>query len=466
MRQIVSTMPTEVIGKLLSGIANYSQPGYADLVEALARDFQAACPDKKFFPVSWLRESFRQMIRRTPLSAAQRLIANRAAADAILEVMAGSSAPQTSELGKVLRDFVNTIDARDPVKGLVLRLHYILGLGSDAIVELAANGDARELRKTVEELAAELQQTPAVKNVLDSQNLRPKGNVTLLMEQVRDGQRPLADVIADMDVFKNLQRQAAFSIAREGRISLQASDLLSEFVIRLLPQKPEKAPFNHYEFEALSKRIMHNILVDRSRRRTESRRGPTARNAIRSVGTGRGETHPARGRAHRGRRTAALAAGGSRDRGDGDGGVLEGRRPGRSSAAACGLGLHGEAENQGFQRPGPRTPRYGVRYGGSEETFRVRPRKSRMRSDDCQSASAFARPANGAATMRICSPKCCGYWERRLPAARLGRTATIPTKRSGTTGFAGNWGAAATATCIWPRAPKNRISSWLSNFSG
>ncbi|MGO4880250.1 MAG: ECF-type sigma factor [Bryobacteraceae bacterium] len=271
MRQIVSTMPTEVIGKLLSGIANYSQPGYADLVEALARDFQAACPDKKFFPVSWLRESFRQMIRRTPLSAAQRLIANRAAADAILEVMAGSSAPQTSELGKVLRDFVNTIDARDPVKGLVLRLHYILGLGSDAIVELAANGDARELRKTVEELAAELQQTPAVKNVLDSQNLRPKGNVTLLMEQVRDGQRPLADVIADMDVFKNLQRQAAFSIAREGRISLQASDLLSEFVIRLLPQKPEKAPFNHYEFEALSKRIMHNILVDRSRRREPNR---------------------------------------------------------------------------------------------------------------------------------------------------------------------------------------------------
>ena len=102
-------------------------------------------------------------------------------------------------------------------------------------------------------------------------NLRPKGNVTLLMEQVRDGQRPLADVIADMDVFKNLQRQAAFSIAREGRISLQASDLLSEFVIRLLPQKPEKAPFNHYEFEALSKRIMHNILVDRSRRREPNR---------------------------------------------------------------------------------------------------------------------------------------------------------------------------------------------------
>jgi RNA polymerase sigma factor (sigma-70 family) len=154
---------------------------------------------------------------------------------------------------------------RDPGKALLLRLHYISGLNWDEIAVLMATcSQDVELEQTASELANELIARGLSPEVLSEQNLRPRGDVTLFLEKVRDGERPLGEVVANEGA--RLRRQAEHLLRLEGgNISLQADDLVNELFLRM-PKAPEKSPRNHLEFDTLAKRIMRHILIDRARK--------------------------------------------------------------------------------------------------------------------------------------------------------------------------------------------------------
>jgi RNA polymerase sigma factor (sigma-70 family) len=231
----------------------------------LIQDFQARIGGKRYFPISILREACRQFLKHPALAKVDRLAFYRSSSDAILAVMADSSIADAAHISNVLRDMLLVADTRDPDQALLLRLHYVAGLNWAEIVALLdVHHKSIDPEQAARDLAGQLNERGLSQEALFRQNLRPRGQVTQLLEDVRDGQRPLGDVVVNERA--RLRRQAEHLLRLEGgNISLQADDLVNEMFLRM-PKTPEKSPVNHMEFEALTKRIMRHILVDRARK--------------------------------------------------------------------------------------------------------------------------------------------------------------------------------------------------------
>ena len=256
--------PVQILG-MLERVRAGEQSAHGDLVQLLAQDFQARAAGKRYFPISMLREVSRQYLKRLGLGAADTTAFHRCSSDAILFAMAASSIPNAAHTGGVLRDMMLGWDRSDPSKSLLLRLHYVAGLNWTEIAALmGASKEFADSERIAIELASELNARGLSPEMLEEQNLRPRGQVTQLLEAVRDGQRPLGDVVVNERA--KLKRQAEHLLKLEGgNISLQADDLVNEMFLRM-PKAAEKSPVNHMEFDALTKRIMRHILIDRARK--------------------------------------------------------------------------------------------------------------------------------------------------------------------------------------------------------
>jgi RNA polymerase sigma-70 factor, ECF subfamily len=98
------------------------------------------------------------------------------------------------------------------------------------------------------------------------------GNVTLLLNQVRQGQADAFDRLTRA-IYEELHKMAHSRMSKErsGHV-LQTTALLNESIVRLLDGNvPARAPNRRYLFAAAS-RAMRAILVDHGRRRRRERR--------------------------------------------------------------------------------------------------------------------------------------------------------------------------------------------------
>jgi len=254
----------QILG-LLERIRAGDESAKDDLVQLLTLDFEARSAGKRYFPISILREACRQYLKHSSLGDEGKLVFYKCSSEAILSAMIASSIPGAARVGGVLRAIALRSNRRDPGEALLLLLHYISGLNWGEIAALTAAGKENiEPERTAAELASELSARGLSAEVLSEQNLRPRGQVTLLLEKVRDGERSLGEVVANEGA--KLRRQAEHLIRLEGgNISLQAGDLVNEMFLRM-PKAPEKSPVNHLEFDTLTKRIMRHILIDRARK--------------------------------------------------------------------------------------------------------------------------------------------------------------------------------------------------------
>jgi RNA polymerase sigma factor (sigma-70 family) len=232
---------------------------------SLSQQFQKLAAGKRYFPISIFRELARQRLKQLTIQPADRIRFYVLISDAILLAMAGSPLPETARMGQSLQQMTRGESRLAPEMQLLLRLHHIIGLNRPEIAALfkgqVSSIDSQSSRA---ELARELEKRGLSQQVLLKQNLRPRGNVTKLLEDVRDGRRPLGDVVVQEQT--KLRRQAAHLLKLEkGSISVEPDDLVNEMFLRL-PTAPEKSPVNRMEFEALTRRIMRHILIDRARR--------------------------------------------------------------------------------------------------------------------------------------------------------------------------------------------------------
>jgi RNA polymerase sigma factor (sigma-70 family) len=241
------------------------QAAYDCLVTMFAEDCRGHAEGKRYFPISIMREACRHHLKQLALEAASKVMFYEVFSDAILSAMARNAVQEVSRLGHSLQETVLQLSVSDPAKALLLRLHYVAGLNWDEMRALPSAAERIAApEKALVALGAELQARGLAPELLARQNLRPRGEVTQLLEDVRDGRRPLGDVVAHEQL--RLQRQAKYLLKREGgNISLQADDLVNEMFLRM-PKNPTKSPVNHMEFEALARRIMRHVLIDRARK--------------------------------------------------------------------------------------------------------------------------------------------------------------------------------------------------------
>jgi len=240
------------------------------LVELLAKECRSRTEGRRYFPISVVREACRRHLEdlngeELNLDQIDTLTFYEVFSDAILSAMAGSAVAEVSRLGRVLQEAVLHMEHADRTQALLLRLQYVAGLNWEEIRSFpSAAALIPSPDKAFLALGAELQRRGLSPEILVQQNLRPRGEVTHLLEDVRDGNRALGEVVAHER--QRLQRQAEFLLRREGgNISLEAGDLVNEMFLRM-PKDREKSPANHMEFEALAKRIMRHVLIDRARK--------------------------------------------------------------------------------------------------------------------------------------------------------------------------------------------------------
>jgi RNA polymerase sigma factor (sigma-70 family) len=271
MGGLTKTISFEPISGLLSRLVSDEPLAHEEMVAVLTVEFQARGLGKRYFPVSVLRETWRQRLKNLQLEPSRRLRFYRAFSDAAVAAMASSPLPETARLGRLLAKTLGELAERAPSREVHLRLRHIAGMNWEEIGELC--GESREIdiprgdsaRGVCDQaLSSELQAGGLAEADLLAQNLCPRGEVTQLLEHVRDGRRPLGDVIANQ--IGKLQRQAEHLLKSErGNISMQSADLVNEMFLRM-PRDSGKAPVNHKELEALSRRIMQHILIDRARK--------------------------------------------------------------------------------------------------------------------------------------------------------------------------------------------------------
>jgi RNA polymerase sigma factor (sigma-70 family) len=255
----------ELLLALLERAQRGERQAYAAMVAIFTDECRTLSEGKRYFAISAMRETARHALRQLALDPSKRLLFYQVFADAVLAAMASSATPGVSKLGGVLQETLRQLSESDPAKTLLLRLHYVIGLNWEEISALPL-GEVRinSPEKAFIGLGAELEARGLSQELLQQQNLRPRGEVTQLLEDVRDGQRPLGDVVAHES--KRLHRQAEHLLMRElGNISMQADDLVNEVFLRM-PRDPAKSPTNHMEFESLTKRIMRHVLIDRARK--------------------------------------------------------------------------------------------------------------------------------------------------------------------------------------------------------
>ena len=98
----------------------------------------------------------------------------------------------------------------------------------------------------------------------------PKGEITLLLEAVRSGQRDPAELVAA--VYQELRFMARNALAHEGGQTLQATDLVHEAYLRLVG-RGQISWENRAHFFTSAAEAMRRILIDRARSRSRIKRG-------------------------------------------------------------------------------------------------------------------------------------------------------------------------------------------------
>ena len=255
--------PREVLSR-----AAETKPGdaaaYRSLVEILAQECRSRAQGTRYFPISILRETCRQSLRAAAFESSTTLFFYTVFCDAVLSAMASSALPEVCRTGQLLQAVIGELVGLDPSRSVVLRLHYVAGLTPGEISKLLTTIGSASMETVLRTSANELEARGLTAKLLSRQNLCARGELTLILEKVRDGQQPIGDAVVHQD--RKLKLQASHLLRMEGgSISLDPEDLVNEMYLRL-PKDVEKSPLNHREFEALARRIMRHILIDRARK--------------------------------------------------------------------------------------------------------------------------------------------------------------------------------------------------------
>lgn len=229
------------------------------LVRLLHKCFESLARGKSYFPLSLIRETCRRFLEPTPLSDTSRLVFLCAEADAALLAMAGSNIKGVSSLARNLQTIIRSADRRESDEGAFLRLHYLVGLRPSEFplerLRLSASMCAKRLEPPMLGLRA----------VMEEQNLKPRGEVTRILEKVRDGRESLMEALAAQ---ADRLRPVAHQLLRleQRGISVGTGDLLHEAMLRL--RKLREAPLNGMMLQEEARCIMKQILADRARQKT------------------------------------------------------------------------------------------------------------------------------------------------------------------------------------------------------
>jgi RNA polymerase sigma factor (TIGR02999 family) len=101
-----------------------------------------------------------------------------------------------------------------------------------------------------------------------------RGSVTELLERWRDGDEAALENLVPQ-IRRELHRIARRHLMREQHASLEASSLVQEAFVRLLPD-PKIDWRNRAHFFAVSSQVMRHVLVDHARARQSEKRGAGA----------------------------------------------------------------------------------------------------------------------------------------------------------------------------------------------
>ena len=114
--------------------------------------------------------------------------------------------------------------------------------------------------------------------MLQSGRMPDPKSVTLLLRQLKDGQKDAIDELVPM-VYQELHRMAAIHLNREKTgHTLQATALVNEAYMRLIKDEaPDFESRNH--FFGVASRVMRQILVDHARARSAAKRGGVIANS-------------------------------------------------------------------------------------------------------------------------------------------------------------------------------------------
>jgi RNA polymerase sigma factor (sigma-70 family) len=246
-------------------VQKVDEVAHQELVQLLANELQKLAAGKHYFPTSRLRETGYEYLKTMFPGLGDEMLVHRIACDAILKTMAASELSQVARIGQRLWDLVSNPRQGHSTTALLLRLRYVAGLSWPEIEALPLFDEQKQdLTRAALDLTSALATQGLSEEILAEHSLCPRGEVTQLLAEVQKGQRPLGDVVAHQRA--KLLRQAEHLLKMErSDISLQAEDLVNEMFLRL-PKSPDKSPGNHFEFDALTKRIMRHILIDRIRK--------------------------------------------------------------------------------------------------------------------------------------------------------------------------------------------------------
>jgi RNA polymerase sigma-70 factor (ECF subfamily) len=113
---------------------------------------------------------------------------------------------------------------------------------------------------------------------VNGKNMSPPGEITLLLMQLRNGDRQVEDKLIPL-VYRELQRLARHYMRRErpGH-TFQPTDLVNEAYLKLIRQHPVDWQ-SRAHFFGVSARLMRQILVDHARKKNAGER-PSKRSAI------------------------------------------------------------------------------------------------------------------------------------------------------------------------------------------
>jgi RNA polymerase sigma factor (sigma-70 family) len=265
MRKPESSLNGEHVIGLLQRAQNGDQMASAEVARLLAQEFRMTAAGKHYLPISKLRGGYRQYLKEPALGRADEALIHRIGCDVIVSTMASSEVAEVARVGKILASLLESLEAEDPKTALLLRLRYIAGLNWEEITGLPAfEGLSTEQGQAAADMVTALTNHGISEELLAEHGLGPRGEVTQLLGEVQKGSRPLGDVVAHERGKLLKQAEHLLRMERDG-ISIQADDLVNEMYLRL-PRTPEKTPLNHFEFDALTKRIMRHVLIDRIRK--------------------------------------------------------------------------------------------------------------------------------------------------------------------------------------------------------
>ena len=244
---------------LLGRVVPPSITPHPGLVRLLHDCFASLTAGKSYFPLSLIRETGRRFLDSVSISDHSRLVFLCAQGDAALMAMARSNVKAASSVARKLETIVRSADQRDSDDGTYLRLHYLDGLRHSEF-------PLESLRASAAGCAMRLEPPMlGLRTAMEGQNLRPRGEITTILEKVRDGRKSLIDALAAQAGHLGPMAHNLLRMERRG-ISVGTGDLVNEAILRL--RKLREAPLNGLMLQEEARRIMKQILVDRARRKT------------------------------------------------------------------------------------------------------------------------------------------------------------------------------------------------------